>query len=79
LCGTQSFVLRNERELQVSWKTEVTKTLRLQKCEVYNSQQCTVRASEIYGGQNVMMKWKRISLQDGGTRTAPSRRKENEW
>jgi len=58
---------------------EVTKTLRLQKCEVYNSQQYTMRASVIYGGQNVMMKWKRISFQDGGTRTAPSTRKENEW
>lgn len=51
--GTKSFVLRNERELQVSCKKEVTKTLRLQKCEisvqftaVHNGSVCDLWRSE---------------------------------
>jgi hypothetical protein len=56
LCGTQFFVLKNEHELQVSWKKEVTETLRLQKCEVsvqftavHNENVCDLWRSECDG------------------------------
>jgi len=57
----------------VSWKKEVTKTLLLQKCEV------SVQFTTVHN-ESVRDLWrsecdgemKRISLQDGGTRTVHS-------